>query len=296
MNIKRFDWDLIRSFLAVIEHGSLLGAARMLGASQPTLGRRMAELEQQLGMVLFERTGRGLRATEAALRVADAARLMEQGAQQLAQDVSRAQTGLEGTVRLTASTPVACHLLPGVLAQLRQQMPQIQIEVVASNAVSNLLRREADIALRMVQPHQSSLIARRIGKVTLGTYAHTDYLRRRGTPRHARDLLRHDLIGYDRDEQIIRGFNRAGLPLKRESFCVRCDDFIAYWQFLRAGMGVGFVSDYMGRSDAQLERLLPDLELPALPLWLAVHREIRTSPRIRAVYDHLAEHLGAVLR
>lgn len=296
MNIKGFDWDLARSFLAVIEHGSLLGAARTLGTSQPTLGRRMLELEQQLGTVLFQRTGRGLRATPAALHLAEAARVMQQGAQQLTQGVARAHTGLQGTVRLTASTPVACYLLPDVLARLRLQWPQIQIEVVASNAVSNLLRGDADIALRMVNPQQASLITRRIGKVTLGTYGHVDYLRRRGTPRRPEDLPQHELIGYDLDEQIIRGFARAGVALTRESFALRCDDFVAYWQYLRAGLGLGFVADYMGRTDAQLQRVLPDLELPPLPMWLVVHREIRTNPRIRVVYDFLADQVAQVLR
>lgn len=290
-----FDWNLVRSFLAALDHGSLLGAARALGASQPTLGRHIAELEAQLGCVLFERTGRGLLPTPAALRLAEAARAMENGAHQLARSVSGAEQDVAGTVRLSAAQPVACYLLPPVLAQMRRALPDIQVELVASNAVSNLLRREADIALRMVQPDQASLVTRRIGKVTLGAYAHADYLRRRGTPREPADLLAHELLGDDRGEQHLQGFAAFGLPATRETFAFRTDDLIAYWQALRAGLGIGFVADYLAATDPQVVPLLPMLKIPPLPVWLTVHREIRSSRRIRAVYDFLAHALPKVL-
>lgn len=288
---NNFDWSLVRSFLAVLDQGSLLGAARALSASQPTVGRHIAELESQLGTVLFERTGRGLLPTDRARQLAEAARAMESGALQLARAASGADTGASGTVRITASQPVACVLLPAVLAQMRLALPEVQVELVSSNQVSNLLRREADIALRMVQPDQSSLVARRIGKVTLGTYAHRDYLRRRGTPRQPQDLLAHELIGDDRDGAIVRGFAELGLPVAPEAFAFRTDDLMAYFAAVRAGLGIGFIADYVARTDAQLVPLVPMLKLPVLPIWLTVHREIRTSARIRAVYDFLA---GAV--
>ena len=179
-------------------------------------------------------------------------------------------------------------MLPPVLAQMRLALPEIQVELVASNEVSNLLRREADIALRMVQPDQASLVTKRIGKVTLGAYAHRDYLRRRGTPRRIEDLLAHELVGSDRDEAMLRGFASFGFPVTREAFAFRTDDLIAYWEAVRAGLGVGFLADYLARMDSQLVALLPMIRIPPLPIWLTVHREIRTSPRIRAVYDFLA--------
>ncbi|MCJ0766051.1 LysR family transcriptional regulator [Variovorax terrae] len=290
-----FDWNLIRSFLAALEHGSLLGAARALQASQPTLGRHIAELERQLGAVLFERTGRGLLPTAMALRLAESARAMESGAHQLARSLSGAEADASGTVRISASQPVACFVLPPLLAQMRLALPQVQVELVASNAVSNLLRREADIALRMVQPDQTSLIARRIAKVTLGAYAHRDYLRRRGTPRQPADLLAHELIGDDRGEAVLRGFASFGLPVAREAFGFRTDDLIAYWHAVRAGLGVGFVADYLARTDSQLVPLLPMLKIAPLPIWLTVHREIRSSRRIRAVYDFLADAVPRAL-
>lgn len=290
-----FDWNLVRSFLAALDHGSLLAAARALGATQPTVGRHIAELEAQLGVVLFERTGRGLLPTETALRLAEAAQAMEEGAHQMARSISGAQDAASGTVRITASQPVACILLPPVLARMRQELPGVQVELVASNQVSNLLRREADIALRMVQPTQASLVARRIAKVTLGPYAHRDYLRRRGTPREPKDLLAHELIGDDRDAAVQRGFARMGLPVPSDAFVLRTDDLIAYIAAVRAGLGIGFIADYAARGDPELVPLLPMLKIPPLPVWLTVHREIRTSRRIRAVYDFLGHAVAQAL-
>ena len=291
----QFDWGLVPSLLAVLDHGSLLGAARALKASQPTIGRHIAELESQLGVVLFERTGRGLLPTAMVLRLAELARAMDSNAQQLARQASGAETAETGTVRITASQPVACVLLPPVIAQLRIALPGIQIELVASDAVSNLLRREADIALRMVQPDQATLIAKRIGKITFGTYAHGDYLRRRGTPRQPQDLLSHDLVGQDLNQDILRGFAALGHPIARDNFSFRTDDLMANWGAVRAGVGVGFVANYLARTDSQVLPLLPGLRIPALPVWLTVHREIRTSRRIRAVYDFLAQAVPKAL-
>ncbi|MDP2371967.1 LysR family transcriptional regulator [Rhodoferax sp.] len=291
-----FDWSLVRSFLAALDQGSLLGAARTLRMSQPTVGRHIAELESQLGAVLFERTGRGLVPTATALKLSQAARDMETGALQLAQTLSGAQTQANGTVRITASVPVAVQLMPPLLASMRQVLPDIQVELISSNQVSNLLRREADIAVRMVRPDQATLVARKIGDVGLGAYAHRTYLARRGPLRQPTDLLQHDLIGGDTDQTIQQGFEAMGYPVGRDAFALRSDDFIVQWQAVRAGLGVGFCADYMARSDPEVVRVLPGLlPIPPLPMWLAVHREIRTNRRIRAVYDFLAEALPHVI-
>ena len=291
-----FDWSLIRSFLAALDQGSLLGAARQLKTSQPTLGRHIAELESQWGVVLFERTGRGLVPTATALQLAESARAMEAGALQLSYTLTGAQSQSTGTVRITASVPVAVQLLPPILAQMRLALPDIQVELVSSNQVSNLLRREADIAVRMVRPDQGTLVAKKIGSVGVGAYAHRSYLARRSPPRLPADLLQHDLIGNDTDPSILRGFQALGYPVSREAFVLRTDDFIVQWQAVRAGLGIGFLADYMARSDPDVRPVLAGaLPIPALPMWLAVHREIRTNPRIRAVYDLLAEALPLAL-
>lgn len=291
-----FDWSLVRSFLAALDQGSLLGAARLLNMSQPTLGRHIAELERQLGVLLFERTGRGLVATATALQLAQAARSMEAGALQLSRTLSGAQSQSAGTVRITASVPVAVQLLPPVLAAMRQALPDLQIELVSSNQVSNLLRREADIAVRMVRPEQNSLIARKIGEVRLGAYASRGYLESRAPLRKASDLLQHELIGGDADPAILQGFAAMGFPVTRSAFALRSDDFIVQWQAVRAGLGIGFCADYMVRGEADvLEVLAGQLKIPSLPMWLAVHREIRTNASIRRVFDYLASALPTTL-
>ena len=292
----QYDWNLIRSFLACLDAGSLLGAARHLRLSQPTLGRHIAELESQLGLVLFERTGRGLTPSTNALGLADAARAMEAASFQLARKTTAARAPESGTVRITASQPVACFLLPPLLAQMRLALPGIQIELESSNAESNLLRREADIALRMVRPKQATLIARKVGNVKIGAYASTAYLARRGTPHTPGDLLKHDLIGYDRNDEMVRGFQALDSSVGSGSFALRSDDLIVHWQAVLAGLGIGFVAVWLGQSTPQVQRLLPDLALPDFPIWLTVHREIRTNPHIRAVYDYLGQHVGQHVR
>src|SRR5690606_3425541 len=213
MPMDRFDWALVRSFVAVLDAGSLTGAARALGAQQPTLSRHIAELEAQLGAPLFERTGRGVTPAAAALAIADAARQMEAGAHGLVRAVSGLGQATSGKVRITTSQVAAAWLLPPILAALQDEEPAIQVELVASNALSNLLRREADIAVRMVRPTQGALVARRIAEIGVGAYAHERYLAAAGVPRRPADLLRHRLVGFDLDDTIIRGFARLGVPI-----------------------------------------------------------------------------------
>lgn len=289
--MQDFNWSLIRSFLAALDHGSLMAAARALGIHQPTVGRHVAELEEQLGVTLFERTGRGLLPTTEAARLAEPARAMAAGADRLARQARGVQAVVRGTVRLTTSQPVACVLLPPTLARLRLALPEIQIELVVSNAVTNLLQREADIAVRMVRPDQASLVGKRIGQVSIGSYAHRDYLQRRGSPRQPEDLLQHELIGNDRQADIVRGFAALGYQVGREHFALRTDDLMAYEALVRAGAGIGFLARYLARRSPELVPVLPALTIPPLPMWLVAHREIRSNPRIRAVWDHLAQAL-----
>jgi len=295
MGADKLDWTLLKSFVAVLDAGSLMGAARQLQARQPTLSRHIAELEAQLGTPLFERTGRGVVPTAAALAIADAARQMEAGAAQLGRALQQQRAATTGTVRLTTSQVAASYLLPPLLAELARQEPGIQIELLASNQISNLLRREADIAVRMVRPEQGSLVARKLGEVAIVAAAHESYLARHGAPRKPEDLLQHRLIGYDRDETIERGFANLGLQLPRQQFVLRTDDQLAYGRLLAAGGGIGFVARYNIAAWPGVLPLLPMLRIPALPCWLAVHREIRGNPLIRRVYDFLASELPAHL-
>ncbi len=296
MHSTDFNWSLIQSFLAALEHRSLLGAARATGTSQPTLGRHITELESQLKLVLFERTGRGLQPTAQALVLAEAARSMEAAASSFSRLASGTHQTVQGRVRLSASQPVACFLLPPILARMRQALPEVVVELVVSNAVSNLLRREADIALRMVQPHQSSLVARRIGRVKLQACASLSYLASRGLPRKPQDLLDHDLITGDRNRDVEAGFEALGLPATGLHYGLRTDDLHAQWSAVQAGLGIGFASTYLIRSDPSVRSILPKLQLPDYPMWITVHRELRTSARIRRVFDFLAAEVAGALQ
>ena len=286
-----FDWALVKSFLAVLDAGSLMGAARKLKAQQPTLSRHIAELEAQLKVPLFERTGRGVQPTVAALAIADAARHMEEGADTLLRALARSALATTGTVRVTTSEVAASYLLPPVLAALQQAEPGIAIELVASNDLTNLLRREADIAVRMVRPAQGSLVAKKLGDIPIVACAHKSYLKRAGTPHQPADLLnhRHTLIGYDKDPLILRAAVQMGLPLTREHFALRTDDQVAYGRLIAAGAGIGFAADYNLRHWRGVVPVLPGLQIPPLPCWLAVHREIRSSRVVRRVFEFLAE-------
>ena len=295
MSQESFDWALVKSFLAVLDAGSLMGAARRLQAQQPTLSRHIAELEAQLGLSLFERTGRGVLPTAAALAIADAARQMQQGAEQLGRTMLRTRDATTGSVRISTSEVAAVWLLPPLLAALHAAEPGIQIELVASNGLSNLLRREADIAVRMVRPVQTSVVARKLGEIAIVAAAHESYLARAGTPRRPQDLLHHSLIGYDRDASLLRGFAALGQPVAREQFALRTDDQVAYGRLVAAGAGIGFVAAYTLAHWPGVKPVLPMLKIPPLPCWLAVHREIRGSRVVRRVYDFLAESLPPAL-
>ena len=294
-DLHPFNWALVKSFVAVLDAGSLMGAARKLEAQQPTLSRHVAELEAQLQVPLFERTGRGVMPTVAALAIADAARQMEEGAAGLLRALAQRAQATTGTVRITTSDVAASYLLPPVLAGLQQAEPGIAIELVASNELSNLLRREADIAVRMVRPAQGSLVAKKLADIPIVACAHKSYLKRAGTPRVPADLLQHRLIGYDKDTAIVRGFAQLGMPVTREHFALRTDNQLAYGRLIAAGVGIGFAADYNLRQWRGVLPILPGLPIPPLPCWLAVHREIRGSGVVRRVFDFLAEAIPAEL-
>jgi DNA-binding transcriptional LysR family regulator len=285
-----FDWTLIRSFLAVMEAGSLLGASRRLHASQPTIGRHVAQLEAQLGCALFERTGRGLAPTRVAYRIAEDAQRMAEGAHGVARAIAGTRQNVSGSVRISASQTMAFVVLPEIIGRLRAANPQIQVELQATDTVANLLRREADIAVRMVMPEQGSLIARKLGTSKIGAYASRDYVLRRGQPVAPPELLQHDLIGLIDDDVILRGFAAGGIPATRESFAVRTDDPLVVWQLVRAGLGIGFLADKVAKRDPSLVQLIPEVG-PTMPVWLVVHNEIRGNPAIKVVFDFLAAEL-----
>lgn len=291
MNIYSPDWALWRSFAAVVEEGSLSAAARTLGLSQPTLGRHIEALEEALQTSLFERHLKGLTPNEAALRIyeqVDAAKQALTEAEMMAEGTT---TQLSGSVRITASTVMSHYLLPPLLRQLRDDFPAIQIEIVPSDSPENLLLRESDIAIRMFRPTQLELVTKKIGESPLSATAHQAYLDRAGTPVNAVDLAAHDLIGFDRSDLLISGAREMGFALNRRDFDLRTDSQTLIFELVKAGLGIGFAQDILIDETPGLERLLPELTIPPLEIWLTTHRELFTSARIRAIYDRLAELL-----
>lgn len=281
------DWTLIRAFLAVADTGSLSAAARRLGQSQPTLGRQIKQLEHDLGLTLFERHKRGLSVTEAGEGLIDPARRMQASAAHIALAAAGQDAAIAGTVRITASDVMARHVLPPILARLRIDEPEIQIELVPSDSSENLLFREADIAVRMYRSAQLDVITRQIGHAPLGIFAAQSYAERRGLPTRPEDLFAHDIVGYDRSEMIVQAMRAMGFAATRETFAVRCDDQNTYWELVRQGCGIGFTQILIGEADPLMTRVLPDLPIGDLPIWLAAPEAMRSTPRIRRVWDAL---------
>ncbi len=288
------DWNLIRSFLVVAETGTLIHAGEILNLSQPTLGRHINDLEKNMGLTLFVRSRNGMTLTEAGLTLMEDARQMEKDAERFILKAAGRETKVRGTVRITASEVVATYLLPPILRDLRDQEPKIDIELVSSNQVENLLSRDADIAVRMVQPTQNDLIARKVGDVKMGTYADRDYIAKFGLPREKEDLFKHRLIGYDRNDFILKQMTQMGFTADRNAFAFRTDDQVANWELVKAGAGIGFGGTYIASFTPSLMRVLPQLKLPILPMWLASHQELKTNIRIRRVMDFLYEKLRAL--
>jgi DNA-binding transcriptional LysR family regulator len=286
-------WETYRSFLAVMTEGSLSAAARRLGLTQPTLGRHIDELEAALGQSLFTRSQAGLMATQAARELLPHAQAMASAADALVRAASGTENEERGTVRLTASVFVGGEVLPEILARFREKHPSIAIELVLSDMTQDLLRRDADIAVRMVQPKQDALVARKIGTTALGLFARRDYLERYGTPQTLDDIGRHAIIGYDKETQFERGLKAMGIPLSCEMFALRVDNDQARINALRAGFGIGICQIGVARRDPDLVHLLPKALHIELPLWLVLHKDLRNVRRMRLMFDHLAEALKA---
>jgi len=291
LNMQEIDWNLIRSFVAVAETGSLSAAARRLSASQPTLGRHIAELEKALDVTLFRRGRQGYVLTEAGNLLFERGRAVHEQATAFSRLALGSVEAIEGTVRIAASEVVAACVLPEMLARLGIEEPGIEVEIVASNQVENLLRRDADIAIRMVRPAQNELVARKVTDIPLRFCAAKSYLDRRGRPELPQELHEHDLVGFDRGDEIIRGLEPVLPGLTRHAFRLRTDNQIVFWLAVRAGNGIGIGQEPLVRRDPHMEVVLPDLPLPTLPVWLAMHRDVRASVRIRRVADFLQEEL-----
>jgi len=287
-----FDWNQVRAFLATAEEGSLSAAARALGQTQPTLGRQVSALEKDLGVTLFERIGRSLSLTQSGLELLDHFRAMGDAASRISLTASGQSQAIEGQVSITATNLMATYHLPAVLKRVREVAPGIEIEVVASNEVRDLRRREADIAIRHVRPEQSDLIAKLVSETTGHLYAATEYLDKHGRPETASDLSDADFIGFQHPERLLPILNGLGLSLTRRNFKLVTESGTVIVALVKQGLGIAPLPKEIAALTPGLEPVLPELEPVPIPTWLVTHRELHTSRRIRLVFDLLAEALS----
>ena len=287
----KFDWNKARAFLVTAEEGSLSAAARALGMAQPTLGRQVDGLEQELGIVLFERVGRGLTLTPSGLELLEHVRDMGEAAGRVSLTALGQSQALEGTICISASETYAAVLLPPIIAKLRKMEPGIQVEIVVANHASDLRRREADIAIRNFRPTEPDLIAKKIGDADAVLYATPDYIAEIGNPTKPYDLRHADFVNMDHGGMMLKGLNTLGLGLTEANFPLLTESYLVMWELVRQGAAIGILDAHIGNADPVVRRVLPDLEPLVFPIWLVSHRELTTSRRIRRVYDFLAEEL-----
>ena len=291
----RVAWDDQRAFLAVLEEGSLSGAARRLGVAPPTVRARVEALEHALGTVLFTRSANGLVATEQARALADPARAMARASEAFVRSASAPPGEVAGAVRLSVSEFVGVEVLPPMLARLHADHPGIVPEVSLSNATADLLEQEVDIAVRMHAPRQDALVARKIGAIALGLFAHHDYLARRGVPTRLEDLAEHDLVGPDRARADLRLAAALHPAVSRERFTVRTDSHPAQLALARAGLGIAVVQRPIGLADSRLRHVLPAHTVAFFETWIVTHENLRDVPRVRATFDRLVTDFSSYI-
>lgn len=290
--MDKLDWNQLKAFLETAETGSLSAAARKLGLTQPTLSRQVAAIETRLGVTLFERVGKAMALTPTGLDLLEHARAMGVAAEALGLAATGRSQALDGVVSVSATDAVASHLLPPLVKRLREQEPGIAIEVIASNALSDLMRREADIAIRHVKPEQPDLIARSIREAEAHFYASEKWVKQHGHPRTAEDAMHLPFVGADRSGLFLGYLRQHGLPVSEASFSCYADHSVAHWALVREGMGIGAMMTEIGRNTPGVVRVLDEVAPVRFPIWLVTHRELRTSRRIRVVFEALAQGLA----
>lgn len=288
-----FDWNRAKAFLVVAEERSFSAAARVLGLSQPTVGRQVAALEEELGVALFSRAGNVITLTESGADLVEHVRAMREAAARVSLTATGQSLALEGTVCITASELISAYLLPPVVRRLRREHPSIEIELVASNAVRDLRRREADIAVRNFKPTQPELVARKVGDSVAYPYATPEYLARIGDPKSFTKLGGAEFLAFDRTDRMIEYFARMGLALTSKNFPIVSENHLVQWELAKAGAGICMVMSEVGDAEPRVRRVTADFPGIPVPLWLVAHSELATSRRIRVVFDLLAEALSA---
>ncbi len=285
------DWNALQDFLTVAETGSLSAAARRLSVSQPTVGRRIEQLEKSLNTVLFLRTPRGLQLTQSGENILENARQMQASVDTIERRVSGENQQLEGLVRISLTEALGAIWLPARLAEFHENNPNLQLELHVDDAAVNLIRREADIAVRLAKPDQQDLVARRVGSLHIGLYASPDYLQRRGTPMRMEELHQHLHVGYDQAMHTIPAIQRLeGLFLARH-IRHRSSSRIGLHEAAANGLGIAAISCVTADADPRLTRVLEDVMDYSREIWLITHVDLLRSARVRAVFDFLVSAL-----
>jgi len=287
-----FDWNQVRAFLISAEEGSFSAAARAFGTSQPTLSRQVGALEETLGVTLFERVGRQLRLTQSGMELLEHVRTMGEAANRISLVASGQSQKIEGRVCITATDLVSQLLLTPALRRIRTEHPGIEVEVLASDDLRDLQRREADIAIRHTRPSQPDLIARLLREACVHLYASRNYLDRFGTPKTLDDLSTADFVGFDDSDNLLTYLNSAGVPIKRDNFKIRSQSGVVAWELVKQGFGIGVMAKEIAEKTSDIVPILPDFSAITFPFWLVTHRELHTSAKIRVVFDILAEELS----
>lgn len=284
-----FNWDDLKYFLAMADEGSLSAAARKLNVSQPTLSRRLTALEENIGSDLFARTRTGLEMTAIGEQLIDHARHMRDDVYSIERMITGHDSSLQGSVVISCIEILGADWLVRHTRPFREQFPGITVEFKIENATSDLLRREADIAIRMFRPVQNDLIAKRVGKMTYGYYASKKYIEKYGLPESTKDLSSHEFI-LPHDE-ILAHTNKFGQrPFHpRGNIAFRSNNLISLASAVREGFGIGAYSCIMADKDPNLVRLFDDLVVFSSDIWLVSHAELRRSARIRTMFDFLSE-------
>lgn len=287
-----FDWNQARALLATVDEGSLSGAARVLGLTQPTLGRQVAALEEELGVVLFERSGRQLLPTPAAREIADHVRKMGEAATAISMAATGQSKSIEGTVRISATEMYGAKVLPAFVAKLRETHPGIVVDVVATNALSDLRQREADIAVRNTDPKDPDMIARRLFDEEGGLFATPELIRKLGPFRTVEDLRHAPFIGFVSNAGVAAELQKRQVPVTEDNFVAGSENHLVHWEMTCAGVGIGLNARDIGLMDDRVRPILPSQVSFEFPVWLVAPRELRTNPRVRLVFDALIAHLS----
>ncbi|MEM7654249.1 MAG: LysR family transcriptional regulator, partial [Pseudomonadota bacterium] len=259
--------------------------------TQPTIGRQISVLEESLGVTLIERGARGLSLTHAGRDLLDHVRAMGEAAMLISMVADGHAQDLTGEVAVTATDLLSAAVLPAILSPLRQEAPGIRVRVIATGDIQDLMRREADIAIRHSRPDQPDLIARHVGDFRASLYAATSYLERAGRPQTPRDVADHAFVGTPDVERLIVPLAHHGVPIRAENFVVNSASGVVVWEMLKAGYGLSMQPEMLGDGEPGVERVLPSLPSFQFPIWLVTHRELRTNPSIRTVFDRLARGL-----